>query len=326
MQLPADLRNVLDGLFEQTSMTVLEQAAGRLSSRYRQELRDGTMHLDNKNAALGYVAARFPATFAAVHDALCRVKEVLPDFCPTSQLDVGAGPATAVLAAHEVFSSLQSATLVEQSDAITEIGKALAASLKAIDIHWQKGDLAACGFDNITNGDLVTLSYVLDELADETQDRLVDSLWQKTGKVLLLVEPGTPAGWRRLLRQRARLIAQNAEIVAPCPHQAPCPLVLPDWCHFSVRVERSRTHRLTKQASVPYEDEKYSYLALAKRIKIPQYYRIIGRPRRSSGKISFSICCPNGEKNSENITRKSKECYRLLRKAEWGQILKKTKP
>lgn len=326
MQLPANLKNALDGLFQKTSLAVLGQAAGRLSSRYRQELRDGTMHLHDRNAALGYVAARFPATFAAVHASLCRMKEMRSDFSPTSQIDVGAGPATAFLAAHEVFPSLKNATLVEQSDEIIKIGKILAAQAAGFHADWQQGDLTALSFDNMESADLVTLSYVLDELSDDEQDRLIDKLWHKTADMLLLVEPGTPAGWQRLLRQRARLIDQNANIIAPCPHQAACPVKTPDWCHFSVRVERSRTHRLTKQANVPFEDEKYFYLICSRKENNTHFFRVLSRPKRSSGKITFSVCTPNGEKKTEIVTKKSKECYRERRNCEWGSTVLIIKP
>lgn len=323
MQLSATLKTALDDLFQETSLSILEQANERLSSRYRQELRDGRMHLDDRKAALAYVAARFPATFAAVHASLCHIVQLFPDFSPLSQLDVGAGPATAVLAAHDVFSSLKCATLVEQSDDIIDIGKNLTAHSEAIERNWHKGDLATLSFDPVPNADLVTLSYVLDELSPDTQDKLIDTLWQKTNDVLVLVEPGTPAGWRRLMRQRARLINQNANIIAPCPHQLVCPVIPPDWCHFRVRVERSRIHRLTKQATVPFEDEKYCYLVCSRNKNASGYYRILSRPLRSSGRIKLSVCTPNGEKNSQIVTRKSKDLYRKLRKAEWGDAVKK---
>lgn len=318
MQLPSDLKNALESLFQQTNLKLLEKASTRLTNRYRMELRDGAMHIDDKDAALGYLAARFPATYAAVSSALFHLTEILPDFSPASQLDIGAGPGTAVFAAKQLFQSLTSATMVEQSDEIIKIGKDLVSRLLDISANWQRDEISSQLLEKLGEADLVTASYVLDELDDKTQDNLIDKLWQKTKDVLLLVEPGTPAGWRRLMRGRARLIKQGAYVIAPCPHQLACPLLAPDWCHFSVRVERSRVHRLTKQAVVPFEDEKYFYLACSPEKKNMQYCRILSRPQRSGGKISFSICQPNGEKTNKIITRNSKETYRQLRRLEWG--------
>lgn len=326
MQLPADLKNALDGLFQQTNLKALEKASTRLTNRYRKELRDGAMHIGDKDAALGYVAARFPATYAAVFSALAHVADIMPDFSPTSQLDIGAGPGTAVFAAVEMFHSLKNAILVEQSDEIIKIGKNLVSHAIDIATDWQRGEFSSSLFKKLDNADLVTASYVLDELDDKSQNELVDNLWQKTKNVLLLVEPGTPAGWQRLMRVRECLINKDAHIIAPCPHQLACPVKLPDWCHFSVRVERSRTHRLAKQAVVPFEDEKYCYLACSRNEIDVQYCRILSRPQRSSGRISFSVCLPNGEQTTKIITKKSKEAYRQMRHLEWGSSFPIIKP
>lgn len=326
MQLPLDLKNALDSLFQQTNLKLLEKASTRLTNRYRMELRDGAMHIGDRDAALGYVAARFPATYAAVFSALFHLTDIMPDFFPVSQLDIGAGPGTAVFAAAQMFQSLKSATLVEQSDEIIRIGKNLVSSSLDISTDWQRAKFSSQLLEKFGNADLVTASYVLDELDDKTQDNLIDNLWQKTKDVLLLVEPGTPAGWQRLMRGREHLIKQGAHVIAPCPHQLACPVSPPDWCHFSVRVERSRIHRLTKQAVVPFEDEKYCYLACSREKKNVQYCRILSRPQRSGGKICFSICLPNGEKNTEIVTKKSKDFYRQLRRLEWGSTFPYTKP
>ncbi|WP_295878691.1 small ribosomal subunit Rsm22 family protein [uncultured Bartonella sp.] len=353
MQLPANLRSALDEVFEQTNPSDLEKASSRLTRRYRDEVLDGKMHIGDKNAALGYIAARFPATYGAVYSALDEVADMCPSFLPSSQLDVGAGPGTAVFAASRIFPSLKKATLVEQSNDIIAIGKQLFSRLNdeeepdisagqsdelsrgassendcqtTFSTNWQKTDISALSGEKLSNADLVTASYVLDELQEKTQDFLVDRLWEKTLGVLLLVEPGTPAGFKRLMRQRQRLLEQSAHILAPCPHELACPVQSPDWCHFSVRVERSRMHKLAKQAVVPFEDEKYCYLAVTEKKPDVQYCRILSRPQRSSGRINISLCLPNGEKNTEISTKKNKTLYSLLRRLEWGSRFENIKP
>jgi hypothetical protein len=42
------------------------------------------------------------------------------------------------------------------------------------------------------------------------------------------------------------------------------PLIAPDWCHFTQRLQRSRAHKHLKAADLPYEDEKFSYVILAR--------------------------------------------------------------
>lgn len=49
------------------------------------------------------MAARMPACYAAVYKVLEEVSVRLPTFTPESMLDFGAGPGTAIWAAHEVL-------------------------------------------------------------------------------------------------------------------------------------------------------------------------------------------------------------------------------
>ncbi len=112
--------------------------------------------------------------------------------------------------------------------------------------------------------DLVVASYVINELSDAERAALVDALWVKTTDTLLIVEPGTPAGYARIIAARTQLIAAGAHVAAPCPHDQPCPLIAPDWCHFVQRLARSRAHKQVKDVDVPFEDEKFIYLALTR--------------------------------------------------------------
>ena len=80
----------------------------------------------------------------------------------------------------------------------------------------------------------------------------------------MIVEPGTTAGYRRVLAARDAVIAAGGSTLAPCPHDASCPLPDGDWCHFSTRLPRSRTHRLAKGAERGFEDEKFAYVVLCR--------------------------------------------------------------
>ena len=41
-------------------------------------------------------------------------------------------------------------------------------------------------------------------------------------------------------------------------------LQAPDWCHFTQRLPRSRAHKQVKGAELPFEDEKFAYVALTR--------------------------------------------------------------
>src|SRR5690606_30783486 len=108
----------------------------------------------------------------------------------------------------------------------------------------------------------------------------------------VIVEPGTPAGWQRILAVRQQLIAAGAHVLAPCPHENPCPIAPPDWCHFARRVARSRLHRLAKDAEVPWEDEKFIYVAASRLPAGAHRPRVLAPPKPGSGKVLLKLCQP----------------------------------
>lgn len=64
-------------------------------------------------------------------------------------------------------------------------------------------------------------SYVINELPDAARQKLVAAMWAKTLDTLLIVEPGTPAGYQRILDARAMLIADGGHVLAPARMTTP---------------------------------------------------------------------------------------------------------
>src|SRR5690606_17277708 len=109
MQLPPALRAAIDRELERAPPRDLTIAAERLSRRYRAEIRDGRLHIDDGLAARAYLTTRLPATFAAIAASLAALAEILPGFHPRSVLDIGAGPGTATWAAASTWESVAEA-------------------------------------------------------------------------------------------------------------------------------------------------------------------------------------------------------------------------
>jgi ribosomal protein RSM22 (predicted rRNA methylase) len=262
------LRAAVDRALSGRRTADLAAAAAVLSERYRNERRDGRLHVESDDDALAYLAVRLPATYAALRASFAAIAEARPDFAPKTALDVGAGPGTALWAVADCWPALADALLVEASPAFRACGEALAHAATLPRTTWRTADAAAAAFDGAPR-DLVTLAYVLNELAPEVRPALLRRLWQATTDTLVIVEPGTPAGWQRIVTARAALIEAGAHLLAPCPHAHACPLeqvsTPPDWCHFAVRVARSRLHRRAKAAELSWEDEKFSYLGVSRR-------------------------------------------------------------
>lgn len=321
MELPAPLRQIVERLLDGTPLPVLQQAARTLSERYRAELRDGRLHMADDLAVKAYLAARLPATYAAVRASLAALAEAQPDFSPKTLLDIGAGPGTVLWATAGVWPCLERATLVEASAAVRKVGDRLAdEGGLAVETNWIGAD-ATLELDGPVPADLVTAAYMLDEIAPASLPKLVDRLWAVTTGTLLIIEPGTPAGWQRILEVRRRLIEAGAHVLAPCPHQSPCPLSPPDWCHFSRRVARSRLHRLTKDAEVPWEDEKFIFVAASRQPATRHPARVLAPPRPSSGKVALKLCLADGLAEERLFTRRDGDAFKRARRADWGDTL-----
>jgi len=321
MELPRPLRARIDEALRPVPAAELRRASDTLSRRYRAEVRDGRAHLSDDLFARSYLAARMPATFAALRAALATVEEAMPAFAPRRLLDVGAGPGTALWAAVDAYPALEGAMLLEASDPIRRAGETLSEGAFAFRPEWRAGDLRR-DLAALPAADLVTLGYVLDEIDPAAIAPLADALWGKTQGMLLVVEPGTPAGWRRVLQVRDRLIEQGATLAAPCPHERACPVASPDWCHFARRVARSRVHLATKGAEVPWEDEKFSFVALS-RHPVPERAeaRILAPPRAGSGKVALKLCRADGALALDLVTRREGDRFNRARRADWGDGL-----
>jgi ribosomal protein RSM22 (predicted rRNA methylase) len=318
MEFPATLREIVAAALEGVPLADLQRASERLSQRYRGEVRDGALHLVDDLSARAYLAVRLPATYAAVRASLAAASELMPDFAPSSLLDAGAGPGTALLAARDCWPQIADAELIEASSAIRHWGQRIVAATGFEDVRWHADNLASVKLER--KFDLVTMGYLLDELPPAAIAALIERLWQATSGVLIAVEPGTPSGWRRILSIRKQLIGLGAHVVAPCPHALACPLVEPDWCHFAQRVQRSRMHRRIKSADVPWEDEKFIYLAVAREPVIPEQARVIAPPAIRGGTVRLTLCNCDGTRSETLISRRDGDRFANARRLGWGDL------
>jgi ribosomal protein RSM22 (predicted rRNA methylase) len=306
--------DALAGLGSEVDGRRLGEASERLSAAYR---RSGPgMRIAGGEELAGYAAVRFPATYAAAAAAFRQVAARRLGWRPTTLLDVGSGLGATVAAAAAVWPGFTSATCVEVDPRVATVGPAVARAAGVADVRWLTQDarrLPAGSFD------LVTAGYVLNELDPGAAGEVAAAAWAATAGILVLVEPGRPAEYRALLHRRSELLAAGAKMVAPCPHERPCPLAGDDWCHFGQRLARTVAHREAKGATLAYEDEKYSYLAVARTApREPAGSRVLRRPLRRKGVVLLRLCTPDGEAVDRVVPRSGGDGYRIARQAEWG--------
>jgi ribosomal protein RSM22 (predicted rRNA methylase) len=317
--LPPSLQSALDKLAHGRSQREFTQRAETISELYRSggASRDA---IRNSDDALAYALTRLPATYAATAAALAAVRDAWPEFSPRSLIDVGAGPGTATWAAAEQFDALADIRLIDDSRDLRALALGClqaSASPTLRNARYDRGDLLSVAG---ASADLVVASYVIGELAPERLTHIADTLWAASAGVLAVVEPGTPAGFARIRTLRAHLIKRGAHVVAPCPHDGDCPIVDPDWCHFSQRLNRSRAHRQVKGAALSYEDEKFSYAVLSRAPRPRIGARVLAHPRVGKAEVSAKLCTPDGIVTA-TAGRREPQRYKAQKGWRWGDAV-----
>ena len=374
MQLPGPLREAIEQELAGCDGAPLQEAAARLGLIYREGGATAAA-LANELDHAAYLAVRMPATFAAIASALrwtreALLQEALPqevlheqpgreqpgreqplsneDPRIRSVLDLGSGPGTALWAAAQLFPMLASATCIERDPRLIDIGRRLAARSHDSAVQeatWLCGDLTA----QLAEGswDLVVCAYALNEIDERQRAGLIRQAWERCAKLLVIVEPGTKAGFANVLAVRSQMLypgkptagSPGAPVVsesesdaspflaAPCPNSLACPMATGgDWCHFAARVERTATHRRLKQATLGHEDEKFSYVAFMRGsimrgapadMDRPEAARMVRHPRIFGGHAQLTLC-REGEIASTTVTRSEKEDWRRLKRLGWG--------
>jgi ribosomal protein RSM22 (predicted rRNA methylase) len=295
-----------------------------------------------------------PATYAAVRAALDALRARTGDWAPATHLDLGggtgaatwavaatwqsgpggtaeptaadrsdssgspAGPGSAVPAARPGHTS----TVLDWSTPALELGRRLARSAEAPAVRearWTRAPLG--GAAELPSADLVTVSYLIGELAPADRTALLDAAAAATRGALVVAEPGTPDGYARIIDARDQLTNAGLTVVAPCPHGAACPITGTDWCHFAARVPRTSLHRQIKGGTLPYEDEKFSYVAAVRPAAVPATpapNRVVRHPLIRKGQVLLDLCAADGTLTRAHITKRHGPAYRAARDTEWG--------
>jgi ribosomal protein RSM22 (predicted rRNA methylase) len=319
--LPPDLKAGLDRLALGVSRKAIAEQVAAQSRNYRAG--GGSHGIAAADDVLAYALARMPATYAAAVAVFNAMRGTLPAFQPRSMLDVGAGPGTATFAAVQAFEMLDNIRLIDTNPELRKLALTLMAQADSETLRraadggsYQQGN-ALTLLNETKPADLVVASYAAAELADSDVARFTQLLWAATAGALVIIEPGTPAGYGRILRMRDELIAAGAHVAAPCPHERECPLRLPDWCHFAQRLPRSRDHLHIKDADVPFEDEKFSYVVLSRGKPQPIDARVLAPPKITKSAVTAKLCTDGGVV-TDTAARRDPDAYRRRKSWRWG--------
>ncbi|WP_432972643.1 small ribosomal subunit Rsm22 family protein [Dactylosporangium sp. CA-233914] len=300
-----ELREALDEALADVPPARLAESVQRLIADYRGGRPADEPLLRGMVDATAYAAYRMPATHAAVTAALGQLSPI----APRSHTDLGGGTGAAAWAVRDVYGPIP-ATVLDQVPEVLKLGERIA---RREGFRWQPWRLG----EPVPAADLVTASYILTELDEQRQRELVAAASEAAAVAVVLIEPGTPPGYRRMLAARDQLIEAGWHIAAPCPHQLGCGMRGRDWCHFAARVNRSALHRRLKDASLGYEDEKYTFVA-AVRDAAPAPGRIVRHPAFRKGLVTLQVCHGDTGVGPVLVSKREGPRYKAARDAEWG--------
>jgi ribosomal protein RSM22 (predicted rRNA methylase) len=183
---------------------------------------------------------------------------------------------------------------------------------------WRLADVMEA---DLPASDLVVAGYLLGEVPAAGVAPLVDRLWAATRGVLVVVEPGSRAGHRRILEARTTAIGAGGTVVAPCPDNGTCPVAgsRTTWCHFLARHDRGPLRRGAKAGARSWEDEPFSYVVIARPEVVgdPRPRVVLGRPRHRPGVVELRVC-DDGRIETVVLSRRDGERYHAARKLSWG--------
>ncbi|XP_054986741.1 methyltransferase-like protein 17, mitochondrial isoform X2 [Sorex araneus] len=290
----------------------------------------------NEGLSLVYMAARMDGGFAAVIRAFHEIQARIPEFQPQTLMDFGSGTGSVTWAAHSTWGqSLREYVCVDSSAAMLDLAEKL---LKG---GSESGEPYVPGVffrqflpvSPKVQFDVVISAFSLSELPSKAhRTEVVQTLWRKTNRFLILLENGTKAGHRLLMdardlvlkgKEKCPLDPRPGFVFAPCPHELPCPQLTASKslaCSFA-----QAYHPIPFSWNKKPKEEKFSMVILARGSpeKAHRWPRItqpvLKRPRH----VHCHLCCPDGQGQHTVITARKhgRDLYRCARASSWGDLL-----
>ncbi|SPO41509.1 uncharacterized protein PSFLO_06991 [Pseudozyma flocculosa] len=134
-----------------------------------------------------------------------------------------------------------------------------------------------------------TLALSAFALSHMTHDRnrsdAVQSMWDSGAAVLVLIDHATPRGFASIAAARAQLLqlgsndGDGVHVVAPCPHDRPCPLLHP----FSIS---SAAHAVV--GTQPSQKDRQPICSFTSRLVTPSFLRKTRHSKRNEEDVEYS--------------------------------------
>ncbi len=329
INLPTSLLAAVSRLLGDTNSRDVLTSARKLHGRYMDTDRTTDRPIVKSGSdVLAYLSLRYPATYAQIASALEKIKERLPEWKPETVLDLGCGPGTGLFASHEVFPSITTATEVDREDAFLTIGETLARETNLpMNVSWKKQTVAQWIADaGSPRYDLIIVANVINELPAPAVHDLLSKLAALSGGIVLLLEPGTPHGFK-MIQSAAEKITKYRPLVAPYINGK---LVQSHdfWIHFPQRFIRPEFQRAVRSdmrdsnlAASDWEETKYSFVAFGDVTPAMHPHAVaVGAPEIYHGYLTVRLLTESGIETVK-VMKRHKEQYRFAKNLSWGDTV-----
>lgn len=284
----------------------------------------GEKYILSKEDALCYAFFRMPSTTAVITRCL--------SFIPRNEygltlLDLGSGTGASAFALLNSELEVAKLTAVEESKHMLDVFNELNDGIDyPFNVEQINKDFVKENLD-LYKSDIVLASFSMNELNSKDRIAFLDKLWALANKYILIIEPGTPKAFKEMMSYKEYFLSKGGRILAPCMSDA-CPIIkeeLNDWCHFSVRLRRPNVEIKIKDANRNFEDEKFTFLLIAKDKRATDVQRngsiIVRKPLIQKGKVSIRLCSEQGKFLNKVYTKKDGAMYKQAKKASVGDYI-----
>lgn len=306
------------------------EGVGMVSAAFTSEHRDRPQNYFNKPAfRAGYLLYFLTANFPKILHCIERMGAIahfaaLPKI---RVLDLGCGPGTGSLAAAAAWQATGSQQIVEilaidHNKAILQDAYELFGRLKfsKATLRTKLANLNPKHLKDVLRGerfDLIICANMLNEMGTMAMrssllQQLLTYHLTENGR-LLVIEPALQQTSRDLMELRDQLLPV-AKILAPCLHQAVCPMLAHnqrDWCHVYLDWKRPQLiAQIDNMIGNQKDFLKFSYLWMASKVPVhvkpktagafgkppkpvaadATLYRVVSAPLHSNGKIELLLC------------------------------------
>jgi ribosomal protein RSM22 (predicted rRNA methylase) len=80
-------------------------------------------------------------------------------------------------------------------------------------------------------------------------------------------------------------------------------------------------HRRIKSADVPWEDEKFIYLAASREPAAKPQARVIARPQLRGGTVTLTLCNRDGARTQPLLSKRDGTRFAQARRLDWGDAI-----